>query len=100
MDAEAVREYRGDGVADLFGDVDVGAAELEVVREGLQASGLPVSNGTVGLGMQVAPLLRLEELGTYRQGRLVPGEAAEHVRRAGGLLEPAPGRDVGPGVHQ
>ena len=82
-------EKRGDRVADLPGDLHFGASELEVVWEGLQTRRLSVCNRAILNWMQVAPLLRFEELRPNRERRPIPPETAEEVRAAGSLANPA-----------
>ena len=63
-------QYRRDCIADLSGDPSFGAAPFEVVREGLNAGGFPMSDRTVDLqsvlmpfGVQRAALFGFEEFG-------------------------------------
>src|SRR5262245_17032539 len=90
------RENARHRVADLPCDLDLRPDEAERVRERLEARRLPVRDRTVLVRMQIAALLRLEELRADRDGRPVPPESAEQVRAAGGLADPTLRRDVAP----
>jgi hypothetical protein len=55
-------QRRRNGIANLASYFDLRTFKYEVVRESLKPGRLAVCDGTVGLGVKVAALLRLEEL--------------------------------------
>ena len=69
-------QQRRNGVADLTRDLDLRALEHEVVREGLEASGLSMSDRSMCDGMEVATLLGLEELRADRDATDDPTRVA------------------------
>ena len=82
-------QWDGDGVADLPGDGCAGADEAVRVGESLQERRLVVGDGAVLHGVEVAALLRLEELGPDRHGGAVPVQTSHDVHGTGGVPEPA-----------
>ena len=77
------------GVADLPGDGGAGADEAVAVGEALEQGGLVVGDGPVLGRVQVAPLLRLEELCANRHRRAVRAEAPHDVHGARRVPAPA-----------
>ena len=57
-------QFHGDGVADLTGYLGLAAVPTKMVRKSLDQGGLAVGDRPVLIGVQIAPLLRFEELGT------------------------------------
>jgi len=82
MSSNRLSKLRRHGVSNLNADVNFLPLKYKIVWKALKPRGLAMCDGSIGLWVQVPPLLRLVELAAYGDRWTVPPKSSEEIGSA------------------